>query len=65
LAELRADSATAAIPVVILSADATRRQRERLLALGARAYLTKPLDVRSFLASVDDFLGPTSDPRSD
>jgi PAS domain S-box-containing protein len=65
LAELRADSATAAIPVVILSADATRRQRERLLALGARAYLTKPLDVRSFLASVDDFFGPASDPRSD
>jgi PAS domain S-box-containing protein len=65
LAGLRADSATAAIPVVILSADATRRQRERLLALGARAYLTKPLDVRSFLASVDDFLGPASDPRSD
>jgi PAS domain S-box-containing protein len=65
LAALRADSATAAIPVVILSADATRRQRERLLALGARAYLTKPLDVRSFLASVDDFLGPASEPRSD
>ena len=65
LAELRADSATAAIPVVILSAHATRRQRERLLALGARAYLTKPLDVQSFLASVDDFLGPASDPRSD
>jgi PAS domain S-box-containing protein len=64
LAALRADPLTAAIPVVILSADATRRQRDRLLALGARAYLTKPLDLRTFLSTVDDLLGGPEDPRS-
>jgi CheY-like chemotaxis protein len=64
LAALRADPLTAAIPVVILSADATGRQRDRLLALGARAYLTKPLDLRTFLSTVDDLLGGPEDPGS-
>ena len=54
---LRADPATSAIPVVILSADAT--QIERLLLLGAIAYLTKPLDVRNLEAIVDELIGPT------
>ncbi len=49
LRQLRANPRTQDIPVVMLSADATPRQIERLLASGARAYLTKPLDVRVFL----------------
>jgi PAS domain S-box-containing protein len=47
LAHLREDSRTSEIPVVILSADATPGQISRLLAQGAHAYLTKPLDVYS------------------
>ena len=43
---------------VILGADATPGQVERLLADGARAYLTKPLDIGEFLALVDDVLAP-------
>ena len=39
--------------MLILSADATPGHVERLLAAGARAYLTKPLDVRQLLALVD------------
>jgi CheY-like chemotaxis protein/anti-sigma regulatory factor (Ser/Thr protein kinase) len=53
---LKDDPATREIPVVVVSADATRDQEERLLAAGARAYLTKPLDVRSFLHVVDAVL---------
>ncbi|HEX3488970.1 MAG TPA: ATP-binding protein [Streptosporangiaceae bacterium] len=45
LAELKAEPVTAAIPVVMLSADATPGTIRRLLARGARAYLTKPLDL--------------------
>jgi GAF domain-containing protein/AmiR/NasT family two-component response regulator len=56
LASLTADESTAAIPVVMVSADATQRQIDRLLAAGARAYLTKPLDVKRFLALVDEEL---------
>ena len=57
LTQLRADPLTMDIPVVILSADATRRQSDRLLSLGAQAYLTKPLDVRAFLSMLDEHLG--------
>jgi CheY-like chemotaxis protein len=45
LKELMAEPATAAIPVVVLSADATPGVIRRLLAGGALAYLTKPLDL--------------------
>ena len=56
LQQLCDDPVTASIPVVILSADATERQQQRLLAAGASAYLTKPLDIRQLLRVVDDFL---------
>jgi signal transduction histidine kinase len=42
---LKSDPRTSAIPVVIVSADATSGQVRRLLADGATAYLTKPLDI--------------------
>jgi signal transduction histidine kinase/CheY-like chemotaxis protein len=57
LAALRGEPSTRDIPVVILSADATERQIERLLAEGARHYLTKPLDVQLLLTLLDDVLG--------
>ncbi len=56
LEQLQSDPITADIPVVILSADATSAQIERLLAAGAREYLTKPLDLQKFLAVVDELL---------
>jgi PAS domain S-box-containing protein len=56
LSLLQADPATQAIPVVVLSADATPRQIERLLAAGARTYLTKPFDVKQFLQVLDELL---------
>ena len=56
LGRLQADPDTVDIPVVVLSADATNGQGQRLEAAGASAYLTKPLDVRKFLELVDDRL---------
>jgi len=49
LQRLRDDPATASIPVVIVSADATSGQIQRLLASGASSYITKPIDVRELL----------------
>jgi signal transduction histidine kinase len=49
---------TASIAVVVISADATAAQIERLLAAGARNYLTKPIDLQQFLVTVDDILRP-------
>lgn len=45
------------IPVVILSADATKRAPGPLLEAGARAYLTKPIGVRELLEVVDTYMG--------
>jgi PAS domain S-box-containing protein len=56
LRRFRDDPATAAIPVVIVSADATPGQVQRLLNAGAAAYLTKPIDVRELLRLIDEAL---------
>lgn len=53
---LQNDPGTSEVPVVILSADATPSQIERLLAAGARNYLTKPFDIDPFLAVVDEMV---------
>jgi PAS domain S-box-containing protein len=53
LRRIRADSRMADIPVVMVSADATTGQVERLLAKGADDYLTKPFGVDEFLAVID------------
>jgi CheY-like chemotaxis protein len=52
LEQLKRDPATAAIPVVVVSADATPAQVERLHAAGAAEYLTKPIDVEALLKAV-------------
>ena len=62
---LRADPRTAAVPVVVLSGDATARTRERLLNVGAYAYLTKPFQVQRFRALMDELLPFSSGPEED
>jgi len=54
LAALRRDAATRSIPVVILTADATRRELEKLQRLGARSYESKPIGMRRLLEIVDE-----------
>jgi signal transduction histidine kinase len=46
------------IPVVVLTADATPDQMRRLLASGATAYLTKPVDIRDVFSILDLVLNP-------
>jgi signal transduction histidine kinase/ActR/RegA family two-component response regulator len=60
LDQLRRDPTTAHIPVVVVSADATAHQIERLLAAGAFRYLTKPIDVQELLDLVDQLVAPAS-----
>ncbi len=56
LAHLKATAETRDIPTIVLSADATARQIDRLLCAGAQAYLTKPLDVDRLI----EILGETN-----
>ncbi len=57
LKRLQADVKTKSVPVVILSADANPEQTAKLLKAGARQYLTKPFDVRTFLKMLDEVQG--------
>jgi signal transduction histidine kinase/DNA-binding NarL/FixJ family response regulator len=56
LHRIQADPATSSIPVVIISADASRERIDRLLGGGADAYLTKPFSVLTFLHTIDTLL---------
>jgi PAS domain S-box-containing protein len=60
LRQLLEDLRTASIPVVMLSADATPREVETLLAAGAQAYLTKPIDVKHLLKVIEEILTRTT-----
>ncbi len=53
LHRLRTDPRCVAIPVIVVSADATERQKNRLLEAGAANYLTKPLNIKKFLEVLD------------
>jgi CheY-like chemotaxis protein len=55
--ELWQDAATRAIPVVVVTADATPGTAVRLKAAGAVGVLTKPIDVRGVLGVLDSLLG--------
>jgi two-component system, cell cycle response regulator DivK len=49
---LRADSRTAGIPVVALTAQAMEGDRERFLAVGFDEYLAKPVNIADLIAAV-------------
>jgi PAS domain S-box-containing protein len=64
LALLREDSATADIPVVALSANASPRDIERGLTAGFMKYLTKPIKVDELMATLDFVLQGDLRPRT-
>ena len=52
LAALRLIDGTASIPVIAVTAYAMKGDAERLLASGFDGYISKPIDVRSFVDTV-------------
>jgi len=53
---LKADPATAPIPVVALTAHAMTGDRDLALSAGCAGYIAKPIDTRTFGAQVRQFL---------
>jgi signal transduction histidine kinase/CheY-like chemotaxis protein len=56
LAKLKDDPALRDIPVIMVTADVLGHRLERLLGLGAAAYLTKPFKIAEFIRAIRDAL---------
>jgi PAS domain S-box-containing protein len=56
LRHLQTGADTSDIPVIVVSADATEARISQAIAAGATHYLTKPVNVPTFLAAVDGVL---------
>lgn len=54
--DLKAEPATAEIPIVALTAHAMRGDDEQALAAGCAGYISKPIDTRTFASQVGGFL---------
>ncbi|HKW72511.1 MAG TPA: response regulator [Candidatus Dormibacteraeota bacterium] len=58
---LKADPATASIPVVALTAHAMSGDRQLAINAGCAGYISKPIDTRTFGAQVRQFLPSSVD----
>ncbi len=52
---LQSNEITCEIPVVVISADAMPQQIAHLMAMGARRYITKPMDLTVILKIIDEY----------
>lgn len=59
---LRQEPTIAGIPVIVVSADARRATIDRMLAVGANDYLTKPVELPRLFAAIDRLTTTRSDP---
>jgi len=55
--QLRADPATAAIPIIAVTAHAMQGDRERALAAGCDGFIPKPINEETFATRVASYLG--------
>ena len=56
LREIRATASYAGLPVIALTASAMTGDRERFLRQGFTAYMSKPIDVKSFGPTVERYV---------
>lgn len=58
--QLKADSNTAKIPIIAITASAMTNNRQAMLAEGFDGYQTKPITLKDFLGEVERVLGVSS-----
>jgi two-component system chemotaxis response regulator CheY len=59
VAEMRKQEHLLAIPVIVISTDATEARIERLAQLGAQGYVTKPFAPERLREEIENVLGVT------
>ena len=60
LREIRAAERIKAMPVIALTASAMTGDRERFLRAGFNGYMSKPIDVRTFCATVEKMISSSA-----
>jgi len=53
---MKEDARTARIPILALTAHAMRGDKDRFLEAGCDGYISKPIDVKTFLSSIERFI---------
>jgi CheY-like chemotaxis protein len=53
---MKSDQRTQKIPILALTAHAMRGDKDRFLEAGCDGYISKPIDVKTFLSSLEQYL---------
>jgi two-component system chemotaxis response regulator CheY len=61
---VRTDPIHKDVPIVIITTESAEEDRQRALALGANAYITKPIQAPQVIAKVRELLGIEGPPNS-
>jgi len=54
--EMKTDERTNRIPILALTAHAMRGDKDRFLEAGCDGYISKPIDVKTFLTSIEQYM---------
>jgi CheY-like chemotaxis protein len=54
--EMKSDARTSRIPILALTAHAMRGDKDRFLEAGCDGYISKPIDVKTFISSIEQYL---------
>ena len=54
---IRSDETHKDVPIIIITTEGSQEDRQRAMALGATAYITKPIQAPQVIAKVKELLG--------
>lgn len=54
--QMKTDARTQRVPILALTAHAMRGDKDRFLDAGCDGYISKPIDVKTFLSSIEQYM---------
>lgn len=54
--QMKTDTRTERVPILALTAHAMRGDKDRFLDAGCDGYISKPIDVKTFLSSIEQYI---------
>jgi CheY-like chemotaxis protein len=54
--EIKSDERMRGVPILALTAHAMRGDKDRFLEAGCDGYISKPIDVKTFLSSIEQYV---------